>query len=83
MHSHREFLAWQRARAVTIEIHRYADSRWSRGRASAIEQVRRSALSTELNLAEGWALGPGARLLAFSPSRLLAFSPSRLLAFSP
>jgi four helix bundle protein len=61
MQSHRELVAWQAAREVVLAVFRYADEAWSPGRASLLEQVRRSALSVQLNLAEGYALGRGPR----------------------
>ena len=61
MQSHRELVAWQVARESALAVHRYVDLHWSPQRASAIEQLRRSALSVQLNIAEGFAMGRGAR----------------------
>jgi four helix bundle protein len=64
MRSHRELLAWQKARATTLAVYQHGDSHWTPGRAAAIEQLRRSALSVQLNIVEGYASGPGARCKA-------------------
>lgn len=61
MQPHHHLRAWQKARATTLAVFRYADTRWTPGRAAALEQLRRAALSVQLNIAEGYASGPGAR----------------------
>jgi four helix bundle protein len=61
MRSHKEIHAWQAARASTLAIQRYAEARWTPARASILDQLRRASLSVMLNIAEGYACGPGAR----------------------
>lgn len=61
MRSHRDLVAWQVARECALGIHRYADTHWSPQRAAALDQLRRAALSVQLNIAEGYASGRGAR----------------------
>ncbi|MCB1269981.1 MAG: four helix bundle protein [Microthrixaceae bacterium] len=64
MRTHKDLLAWRRAREVVLSVQRHADRRWSPGRAALLEQLRRSSLSVMLNLAEGYAHGPGKRCRA-------------------
>lgn len=61
MLDHKSLRAWKKARATTLAVHRHADQSWAPARASMLEQVRRSALSVQLNIAEGYASGPGGR----------------------
>jgi four helix bundle protein len=61
MRSHRELLAWQRAHLVAAAVHRYAAGRWRPNLAVILDQLRRSALSVQLNIAEGFAVGRSAR----------------------
>src|SRR5512140_3676888 len=61
MRSHRDLLAWQVARESALGIHRYADGHWSASRAAVFDQIRRASLSVQLNIAEGYASGIGAR----------------------
>ena len=61
MPSYRDLLAWQLARENALEIYRYVDRCWTPQRAAPLDQLRRAALSVQLNIAEGQASGPGLR----------------------
>lgn len=61
MRSHKELVAWQAARESALQIHRYADRHWVPQRAAAFDQLRRASLLVQLNIAEGYASGVGAR----------------------
>lgn len=61
MKSHRHLFAWRKAWASAVAIHQYADAAWSPPRRSVLEQLRRSAVSVPLNIAEGYAFGRSAR----------------------
>jgi len=61
MHTHRELIAWQRAHDLTLAVFRYAGLHWSPSIAAPLEQLRRSSLSVELNIVEGYAFGRSAR----------------------
>src|SRR5262245_56383995 len=61
MTSNQEIVAWREANQMAIALHRYCDKNWKPGRAAAMDQARRSALSIQLNIAEGRAFGPGPR----------------------
>jgi four helix bundle protein len=61
MQDHRSLIAWQRAREVVLDICHRRDSLWRRETSAMVEQLQRSALSAQLNLAEGYAWRPGLR----------------------
>jgi four helix bundle protein len=61
MRTHRELVAWQVARDVALGVHRYGAACWRPTLGAAIEQLRRAALSVQLNIAEGFASGRGSR----------------------
>jgi|SRR5450755_3782872 four helix bundle protein len=61
MRTHRDLLAWRRAQRLTIEVHRYAALQWKPAWSAIFDQLKRAALSVQLNIAEGFASGPGAR----------------------
>ncbi len=61
MKTHKELVAWQVARELTLAVHCWCDTHWTRPRSAILEQLRRSALSIRLNLVEGYAFGRSAR----------------------
>ncbi len=52
---HKSLLAWQKARAVMDGVVEASVTHWSPPAAFIISQLQRSALSTQLNIAEGYA----------------------------
>jgi four helix bundle protein len=65
MHTHKELIAWQRAHAVAIGAHRFAQQFWRPEYAAVFDQLRRASLSAQLNVAEAYASGrtPRCKLL--------------------
>ncbi len=61
MQSHHRLFAWQKANASAVAIHRLCVEAWTPPHAVVMDQLRRASLSVPLNLAEGHALGRGAR----------------------
>ncbi len=58
---HTSLVAWQLADRIALAVYETATAHWSPNLAPAWDQIRRSALSTPLNLAEGYRWRPGAR----------------------
>ena len=56
MRNHRSLVAWQRAREFVLAVQRVTTRIWRPPLAHFIDQLRRSALSVELNIVEGHAL---------------------------
>ena len=56
MRDHKSLIAWQRARDFVLTVYRVTATCWRPQHAAVIDQVRRSALSLQLNIAEGYAL---------------------------
>ena len=56
MRTHHSLIAWQRANAFVLAVHRATAACWRPQYAEIISQLRRSALSVQLNIAEGYAL---------------------------
>jgi four helix bundle protein len=57
MRDHKTLRAWQVARGVAGGCIRLAAGHWSPARGALLDQVRRAAISVQLNLTEGYALG--------------------------
>ncbi len=55
MKTHRDLLAWQRARSVAKGVIELSISAWKPQFAAVFAQVQRSSLSVQLNIAEGYA----------------------------
>ena len=56
MNKYRSLKAWQRAREITLLVMRSTDAAYHPRCASLFDQLRRAALSIELNIVEGYAL---------------------------
>src|SRR5690606_2238663 len=61
MISHRTLVSWQVADELATEVYQIATARWRPALGPAWDQLRRSALSVPLNLAEGYRWRPGGR----------------------
>ncbi|HEV8124213.1 MAG TPA: four helix bundle protein [Gemmatimonadales bacterium] len=54
MKTHRDLLAWQRARSVAKGVIELSITAWRPQFAAVFAQVQRSSLSVQLNIAEGY-----------------------------
>jgi four helix bundle protein len=61
MSAHRDLEAWIAARAVVVTVLRTSRTAWQPYLSEIFRQLQRSSLSAQLNIAEGYASGPGAR----------------------
>jgi four helix bundle protein len=55
MRDHKSLLAWQRARSVVDAVIDASRHHWSPPASAIFSQLQRSALSTQVNIAEGYA----------------------------
>ncbi len=56
MRDHKSLVAWQRAHGVVLTVLRICRTYWQPHAAAVFSQLQRSALSVQLNIAEGHAL---------------------------
>jgi four helix bundle protein len=63
MRDHRSLEAWKEARQVTGAAFAACRSHWKAYAGAAFDQFQRSALSTQLNIAEGYAIATPRRLV--------------------
>jgi four helix bundle protein len=61
MRDHKSIIAWQEARALSVLVFNAARSDWKPWCSALFSQLQRAALSVQLNIAEGYAYGPGAK----------------------
>jgi four helix bundle protein len=54
---HTSLEAWQEAHAVSLVVIRLARSSWKRYASAVFQQLQRSSLSVQLNIAEGYTFG--------------------------
>lgn len=59
---HKSLLAWQRAHAVVLRVLHACKSHWQPWASALFGQLQRSALSVQLNIAEGYAVKMPGRL---------------------
>lgn len=57
MYKYRRLVAWQRAHDVTLTVFREANAHYHPRSRALLDQLRRAALSIDLNIVEGSALG--------------------------
>ena len=65
MTPHRSLAAWQTARDVVAIVLRASRQSWKPYLSAAFSQLQRSSLSVQLNIAAGYAYGPGQRCRYF------------------
>ena len=65
MLTHRTLEAWRHARQLTLAVSRASDRCWRMQHRAMWDQLHRAALSSQLNIAEGYALPSRRRLLSF------------------
>ncbi len=58
---HRRLRAWQTAHEVVLVVLELSATSWRPALGAAFGQLQRASLSVQLNIAEGYALGPGKR----------------------
>ena len=56
MESYKSLIVWQRASQVCLSVLQQTDESWKPRSAVVFEQLRRAALSVDLNIVEGYAL---------------------------
>ena len=61
MPGHRDLEAWKAARDVVVAVLGMSRTAWLPFLGEAFRQLQRSSLSAQLNIAEGYASGAGAR----------------------
>jgi four helix bundle protein len=61
MNKYRSLHAWQRAREVSLAVMRLTDASYHPRSIALFNQLRRAAISVELNIVEGYALGTRAQ----------------------
>ncbi len=59
MKDYSTLVAWQVANQLTIEVYRISTDCWQPETSAIWDQLRRAALSTSLNIAEGYRWRPG------------------------
>jgi four helix bundle protein len=57
MRDHTSLRAWQEAHAVSVQVIRICKTSWKPYAAARFSQLQRSALSIQLNIAEGYTFG--------------------------
>lgn len=58
---HKKLRAWQTAHEIVLLVRSVSETSWRPSLGAVFNQLQRSALSVQLNIAEGYALGAGRR----------------------